>query len=112
MADQLALPLFLAPIVALPRRRQTIDERFRAFHAANPHVFDLLVILARRMRARGGRVGIKACWERLRWEYRERVEGDQWARLNNSLTSRYARLITERCPDLVDVIETRELRAA
>lgn len=112
MADQLALPLFLAPIVALPRCRQTIDERFRAFHAANPHVFDLLVILARRMTARGGRVGIKACWERLRWEYRERVEGDDWAWLNNDYTSRYARLIAETCPDLADAFEVRALRAA
>lgn len=111
MADQLELPLVLPPIVAA-ESRPTIGERFEAFHAANPHVYRLLVQLARAMHAKRGRVGMKACWERLRWEYSVRVEGDDWARLNNDFTSRYARLIAETCPDLADAFEVRALRAA
>ncbi len=110
MADQLALDLSLPPIVT-PESRPTIAETFEAFHAANPHAYELLVRLAREMYARRGRVGIKACFERLRWEYAIRTEGDE-RKLNNNLTSRYARLIAEMCPDLADAFEVRALRAA
>jgi len=107
---QLDLELDL-PAIIEPDRKPSIHERFIAFHAANPHVCRLLIQLAREMHARRKRVGIKACWERLRWEYALRTEGDD-RKLNNNYTSRYARLIAGACPDLADAFETRKLRAA
>ena len=57
------------------------------------------------------RVGVKALFERLRWSYNRATVGDSW-RLNNSYTSRYARLIAAERPDLAPLFETRKLRAA
>jgi hypothetical protein len=93
-------------------RGLTIGEAFTAFHEANGWVYDALVTLARRWTATGRtRIGIKALFEVLRWEWSLATTGDTF-RLNNSWTSRYARLIAAQEPDLADVFETRELRAA
>lgn len=90
----------------------SLQERFEAFHAAHPEVYRELVVLARRARAAGrARIGIGMLWEVLRWERTlAGVEDGMW-KLNNSFRSRYARLIGQREPDLVDVFETRELKA-
>jgi hypothetical protein len=99
-----------APVAPQP----TIDEAFRAFHAANPWVYAALVKLARQAVKDGHkRVGMKMLWEVLRWEWtRQSVTTDGEWRMNNSFTSRYARLIAANEADLVDVFETRALRAA
>ena len=106
MTDQLALPL--APLVVPDYEPElTIAERFDAFHAANPHVADALELLARQWLDAGHkRVGIKALIERLRWEYGIRTEGDSF-RLNNTLTSHYARLLIERRPEWADALVIR-----
>lgn len=99
-----------APVAPQP----TIDEAFRAFHAANPWVFTALVRLARQAVADGHqRVGIGMLWEVLRWEWRRNTADPNatW-KLNNDYRSRYARLIMGTEPDLADVFETRALRAA
>ncbi len=89
-----------------------IDIRFSAFHAANPHVYETLVRLAREAVRRGKeRVGIKALWERMRWELWIETDDPEF-RLNNDFTSRFARLIMSREPDLAGVFETRTLRSA
>ena len=99
-------------VIPEPEPEQTIGERFEAFHAANPWVLQALIALAENARAHGEtRVGVKALFERLRWSYNRATTGDVW-RLNNSYTSRYARLIAEQRPDLAPMIQTRKLRAA
>jgi len=90
----------------------TIEERFRAFALENGHVYDALVDLARRWRARqpNRRIGIPTLFERLRCECGMQTTGDGY-RLNNSFRSLYAREIMRREPDLAGVFELRSLRS-
>ncbi len=108
------LPLLgpnLKPIVAITTKRLSHDEAFRAFHAANPQVYDLFRALTWQMvRAGRAKVGAKMIWERLRWEYALRTDDGAY-RLNNNYTSRYARLLMANEPALAGVFETRELRS-
>lgn len=100
----------LAPLVT-SEPAPTIAERFAAFHAANPWVADALERLARDWLAAGHpRVGVKALWEVLRWQY-GRTTGSPF-KADNNFTSHYARLLIERHPEWADAIETRALRAA
>lgn len=87
-----------------------LDADFLAFHEAHPQVYAALVRLTREAVAAGRtKVGAKALWERLRWEFS--LHTGETPNLNNSFTSRYARLIAEREPDLAGVFEFRELRS-
>ena len=57
-------------------------------------------------------LGIRTLWEVLRWRLTVEVEhAPDDFRLNDHLTSRYARLVMEQEPDLVGVFELRELRS-
>ncbi len=92
----------------------SIQDRFLLFHETNPWVFKALVDLAYALRNRGHRrFGVKLLFERLRFEYLLTTNDptSSW-RLNNNMTSRYARMLIENVPELADCIETRELRAA
>jgi hypothetical protein len=91
----------------------TIQERFEAFHAANPAVYERLCDLARSLVRKGHqRVGIGVLWETLRYtELSTRDAGSEF-KLNDHYRSRYARLIADNEPDLADVFELRKLRAA
>lgn len=106
------LQLQLFPMVQPETTGETIEEKFQAFHEANPHVYDNLVRLAR-WAARAGRkeLSMKLLFERLRWEYHVQTDTGDGYRINNSYTSRYARLIMAQCPDLAGMFETRTLRA-
>lgn len=92
----------------------SIDARFQAFHAANPHVYERLVAMALQLRRRGHqRLGIGMLWEVLRW--RQMLETDDPAsgfKLNDHFRSRYARLIMEQEAELAGAFELRPLRAA
>ena len=105
------VPRFLQPE---HRDGDTIEERFLKFHKLNPWIRDTIVSLARGFAAAGhDRVGIKMLFEVLRWQWQLHIvdTGEQY-RLNNSFTSRYARLIAIEEPDLADMFEMRHLRAA
>jgi hypothetical protein len=92
---------------------ETLQQRFERFHARNPHVLAALVSIARRMvKAGRKRIGIKQLYEVLRYERLIYTNSDDGHRLNNSFTSRYARLIIAQEPDLAEAFETRVLRAA
>lgn len=89
----------------------TIAERFAIFHQQNPHVADTLELLAEQwFRAGHTRVGIKALYERARWESGVTTAGDVW-RLNNDWTAHYSRLLLARRPEWADRIHLRELRS-
>ena len=53
---------------------------------------------------------MKALFERVRWHVAIE-QGDDVFKVNNNLTSHYARLIMTCEPDLAEFFETRELRA-
>lgn len=92
---------------------RTIRARFRAFHDANPHVYDELVELARDLRRRGhDRLAIGMLWEVLRWRRMMHTADPNPAgyKLNDHYRSRYARLIMFREPDLRGCFETRRIR--
>jgi len=105
-----------------PKQRPSIEERFAAFHAANPHVLEEMLRLARARLARGERrIGVKALWEELRrylFTYAHEVVGVQHGidedfgyKLNNSYTSHYADKLVEVDPSLDPFIERRKRRA-
>jgi hypothetical protein len=96
------------------QRRKTIQERFEDFHATNPWVYDELCRLARRVKARGHqRIAIDYLFGYIRWTQLMRpVDPTSPFKLNDHYRSRYARLIMAREPDLVDLFETRELKAS
>lgn len=103
-ANQLELPL--APLV-IPDPAPTIEARWEAFHAANPHVAAHLARLARERMARGRRrLSIKMLWELLRDDYIE-TTGEDGRRLNNDLTAPYAKHLMATYADLQGVFETR-----
>jgi hypothetical protein len=107
------LTLDIAPLSTEPIPADlTIQERFEAFHEANPWVLDRLAHMTRDWLARGHqRVGIGMLFEVLRYDYSVATHGDDF-KLNNSLRSRYARRLIEDHPEWQDAFETRRLRAA
>jgi hypothetical protein len=111
MSDYVQEPLLdMQPLVRA--EGATIQERFESFHKSNPWVLVALERLAGQWLDNGHtRVGVKMLVERLRWEYGIRTKGDPF-RLNNTLTSRYVRLLIERNPSWAESFELRSLRAA
>lgn len=111
--EQTELPLEIPePDHAHLHDEPTIDERFEDFHAVHPWVLEALEDLtARWIEAGGGRIGVKALFEQLRWSQPD-ISNDRPFRLNNNFTSRYARLLCARHPDWAGVFQLRSLRAS
>ncbi len=96
------------PIVSVNAHGLTLEQRFCAFHQANPQVYARVRDLALASGRRGRRFGIKALFEILRWQYAMQTDDPTSDyKLNNSYTSFYARLLMEREPELHDYFETR-----
>jgi len=84
-----------------------ITGQFTLFHQKNPHVYKILVGLAREWIHRTGRkrCSIAMLFERARWEPSTPTEATLV--LNNNLRAIYSRLIMENEPDLQGLYETR-----
>lgn len=94
-----------------PAPEPTIEEAFWRFHTENRHVYDELVMLARRAKSRGAsKLGIGMLFEVLRWRHTLRTGGDDF-KLNNNYRSYYARMIMLKEADLEGIFETRKLHA-
>lgn len=93
--------------------RDTIQERFVAFHHANPQVFRRLADHAFRLKRRGyERAGIGMLFEVLRWEHMLNAKDPSSEyQLNNNYRSRYARLLMDTYPELRGFFEVRDLRS-
>lgn len=89
-----------------PPMRRTLDMDFEDFHAANPHVYDLLCELSRDLLRAGGTPTIKGVYEVAR--HRLSVESNTDYKLNNNYTALYARRIMANEPDLDGVFRLRE----
>jgi hypothetical protein len=90
--------------------RPTIDQRFLAFHQANPHVFREMLRLATARLDRGETyVSVKALWEELRTSLDLADDGGAPGayKLNNDYTSCYSRVLIAAEPRLDGVIRTR-----
>lgn len=93
-----------------PEPEPSLDDKFAAYHQAHPEVLYALIELARRERFSGRtRLGMKDLFE----QYRKTSAStkDDGLRINNSMSSRYARLLVDRCPDLRGLFELRGLRS-
>lgn len=99
-------------LVVIDAGEETLEDNFKRFHAANPHVYATLVKLARRWkRQRPGRqCGIGMLFETARWYLDLRGEGEPIA-LNNNYRAFYARLIMEQEPDLALMFHIRRQRS-
>lgn len=108
------LPLTLPPVqpIVPVDRRGGLSRSFERFHAANPHVYEALKTVALWCHQRGKRMGMKAIYERVRWEYSVHTVTDDPYRLNNNYTAFYARKLMDECPELAGFFETRRQRAA
>jgi hypothetical protein len=94
-----------------PEPEPTIEKAFLRFHGENPHVYQEIVMLARRAKRRGAtKIGMKMLFEVLRWRHTLATGGDHF-KLNNNYHSYYARLVMLREPDLVGIFETRRLHS-
>jgi hypothetical protein len=93
--------------------RKTIEERFRAFHAANPAVYRCILQLTKERFLRGSeRHGMKAMWEQLRWRIATgNLRLASGYNFNNDFTSRYARLVLSEFPAYRGLFELRKLSA-
>jgi hypothetical protein len=84
-----------------------IVKNFWEYHAANPHVWDLLVKYAKQIKSAGlRRYGVGAIFERIRWHLNVETKGDEF-KLNNNYRSCYARLLVLRHPEFKDFFSTR-----
>ena len=90
-----------------------MQERFLAFHADHPEVYEALVVLARRgFEAGANRLGLRMLFEVVRWEWilsRLPAEHEAW-KLNNNYAPWYARLIMDENPWAADLFELRRIR--
>ncbi len=103
-------PAPLPAPVAAPGADASLEERFRAFHEANPSVYEELRDLALAGRRRGlRRLGIGALFEVLRWNRMMSTVGDPDFKLNNNHRAYYARELMQREPRLAGIFETRAL---
>lgn len=98
--------------ITTPRmsRESTIQERFEAFHRANPQVYAAYRSAALQLVRQGiAHYGIAGLTERLRWDYAIQTKGEPF-KICNDFRSRYARLLAQREPELKDFFEFRQLR--
>jgi hypothetical protein len=99
------------PIVTPDYGGATIDERFRAFHKANPHVYRVIVKIARELKASGLKVcGMRLIFCRLRWLYAIRTQGDPF-KLNDHYVALYSRKVMNENEDLTGFFRCRVRRA-
>lgn len=86
----------------------TIAERFRAFHKANPLVYEIALGIALRLKRKGiKRCSMDAIFHHIRWQYFIQVSGVEKFKLNNNFTAHYARLLMEQEPELAGWFEVR-----
>jgi len=93
----------------------TYSEKFEAFHAKHPEVYERLVDMARQMWWRGFRqYSIKTLWCVLRFEIdlEQDPSEEPSFKLNDIFHSRYARLIMKQEEGLEFFFQTRCLRSA
>ena len=86
----------------------TLQDRFNAFHLANPKVYLELRRLARILVAKGHKkIGIQMLFEQMRWQWYERTTDLSGFKMNNSYAAYYSRLLMEQEPELAGVFTTR-----
>ncbi len=88
------------------------DKLFFEYHERNPHVFKLIKKYASEARRVGRkRYGIWAIINRVRWHLDVETHDPAGFKMNNSHSSRYARLLIEKFPVFTNFFELRKLKS-
>ena len=86
-----------------------IDKAFIKFHQNNPHIYQEILKYADQLWQGGQRrFGMKAIFERIRWDYAITTNSIPF-KLNNNYTSRYAKIIERDHPKVRGFFRVREL---
>jgi hypothetical protein len=96
----------------------TVEEKFEAFHAANPHVYVLFKTFALQALQSGAKkMSSKLIVERIRWEAAITTSGAGWSTtagkpflIDNRFTPWYARKFIKDFPRAASMFELREIR--
>lgn len=86
-------------------------DKFRQFHADNPHVLETIIRRARILNSRDQRASMKLMFELLRWDHLMTTETDEPFKLNNNYTSYYTRLVEAEAPDLIGFFAKRRAKS-
>lgn len=100
--------------LALFRPPDELTAKFNAFHHDHPEVYERLLDMSLELLVAGVKHGsMKMLFEVLRFEFAKAgVRDDETGvTLNNSYTSRYARLLMANEPRLADWFDIRDLRS-
>lgn len=90
-----------------------IDVKFWEYHENNPIVFSAFKMFAEEVKNRGyDHYSAKAIFERVRWHLQFETDSDDGFKINNSYTSRYARLLVNEFPEFEGFFRTRVLKTA
>ena len=91
-----------------------LEHKFWEFHNKHPEVYRTLLYFARQWRDRRGPesyCGIKALYERARWEiWFESLDDAPPPKLSNNHTAFYARLLMDRHADLEGIFRLKRQR--
>lgn len=90
----------------------TIQDKFEAYHKANPSIYNLFKRYTWEMIRKRGKASSKLIINQIRWEINintKRQEGD--FKINDAFTSRYVRMLLENHPEISGYFELRNLRA-
>lgn len=96
----------------------TVEAKFNAFHAANPHVYTLFKRFAyEAFKAGATKISSKLIIERIRWETTIHTTGAGWHvaagkkfLIDNRFTPWYARKFCDDFPHLAKRLELRAIR--
>ena len=103
--------LSLLDIQPVPVAGKTIAERFKQFHKLNPHVYERIKNHAFFLKEAGvQKFGMKAIFEKLRWDYAVQTQGEPF-KLSNDFTAHYARLVMFNEPELKGFFVTKQLKS-
>lgn len=92
---------------------QTIQQRFDAYHAKHPEVWNFYLRFSYELLEAGVKhYGVAAITERIRWEFITRPDETEAFKISNDHRSRYARRLIEHEPRFADLFTTRPLRSA
>ena len=78
------------------------QQRFEAFHNANPHILQVILGMSLSMKERSDSGSMSQIFEVLRWNYSIRTNSKDVFKLANAHRAYYARLVTALEPSLQD----------
>lgn len=90
---------------------QSVKDRFKKFHAANPQVYDLFRKLAFKMRSTGrDRYSARTIIEVIRWDFDLKTYGEVF-QINGDFVPIYVRLLIYHHPEFREFFELRRVRS-